>query len=395
MQWLLTFILQSYCLFVAVNASPLGHSLTEDINTSNFTRLLFPRVRVGGGSGSGGDPKTTTELFLLDDFPGNCNGQTGTIDGWLEEIYLLHDAVVKAYAYDSVALAYLWYVFFGVPPGNSNRPLWIAIGEHISRVSKFLAGGGLTNPAKDGENPRLFCSADAGTYQEWGQPTKDKNGEPVIFEEDPLEYLLLGDTFPSESQTENGRAFWFESFNGYGFDHKGREVLCSDMPDNKGRVRYATTGKPFSLFPPKTYGLTVAFGAANRHILLCPRTFSPFAGTHSYPSLLQAVSADNYPVAGQEDPDKALDRLLPISATLYHELYHLTDNNNTPDKFYSLQDIVDGAQDFPMQAAHNPETYAMFATAAYVLQNPPDGVEAALYLSSFPVKASDPFGNRG
>ncbi|KAI0902968.1 hypothetical protein F4823DRAFT_620357 [Ustulina deusta] len=402
MRWFLLFILQFHCLLASTKASPLGNSPVEDSVIANLTQNLFPRVRVGGGSAQ--SPKTTAELFLLNDGPGSCNGQTTVIDNWLKEIYLLHDAVEQTYAdLDGRTAALLWYSFFGVPPRGTDSDLYRAIGGHISRVSQFLAGGGLVKPAKTGEMPRLFCSGEAGEYQNWDQPAKDQNSEPIVSSEDPLEYLILADVFPIWSQSFTGVAFWFESFKGYFLDNKDEDDLCAMFPDD-GKRRYAVTAKPFSEYLLPENSQYARFGQANRHILLCPTAFSASQGSHSYPSLAQAVSAGEYPVYGQNDPSKALDKFLTFSATLYHELYHLTDENNTNDGGPTLEEIrantvntgpggtatrADNAR--RLQNAHNPQSYVYLAMAAYMVQNPPQGKEPILYLGPGFVRDSDPW----
>lgn len=99
-------------------------------------------------------------------------------------------------------------------------------------------------------------------------------------------------------------------------------------------IHYAKTARPASAYPAIKEGAVFTFGTANRHILFCPASFSPATGFHSYPSITQAVSEDNYPVPGLKTASNALDILLPVSVTLYHELYYLTDNYNTKDTYF-------------------------------------------------------------
>lgn len=135
------------------------------------------------------------------------------------------------------------------------------------------------------------------------------------------------------------RAFWFESFKGYDFDYKGHDTLCHPAPED-GRKRYAKTARPTSSWPPIIIpNAEFEFGKANRHILFCPPAFTPDKGSHSYPSLAEVIDEDNYPIAGLRDPSQAIDKLLPVSATLYHELYHLTDADNTPDMKCMLSNL--------------------------------------------------------
>lgn len=294
--------------------------------------------------------------------------------------------------------------------------------DHISRVTKFLSGAGLPNPQVAGENPRLFCGPEAGEHQPWSESVvKDHNGQDVVTERDPetqqpTEYLKLGTAFLNTARDPDANAFWFSSFKGYDLDFSGETSLCAGN-------RFAKTARPASSWPVIfSDGADFTFGRANRQILFCPRSFSPPTGFHSYPSLTKAVEEDNYPTAGLKDENESLDKMMPVSSTLYHELYHLTDDDNTKDQactyltllrglfllFFlssihrrltacwtvdSLDRVIRNARDSSKREgnSHNPETYTLFATAAYLYLNAPQAEEPCLYISGFPKKASDPF----
>jgi hypothetical protein len=296
--------------------------------------------------------------------------------------------------------------------------------DHISRVTQFLAGAGLVNPQVAGENPRLFCGPEAGEHQPWAESVvKDHNAQDVVTERDPetqqpTEYLKLGTAFMNTVRDPNANAFWFSAFNGYDLDFKGETTLCPENPKD-GKRRFAKTARPASSWPVIfSDDADFTFGRANRHILFCPLSFSPPSGSHSYPSLTKAVEEDNYPTAGLKDANEALDKMMPVSSTMYHELYHLTDDDNTKDQactyltllrgFFlssihfrltacwtvdSLNDIIRNAKGPSTREAnsHNPETYTLFATAAYLYLNAPADEEPCLYISGFPKKASNPF----
>lgn len=61
----------------------------------------------------------------------------------------------------------------------------------------------------------------------------------------------------------------------------------------------------------------------------------------------------------------------------------------------SLKEITDAARSNNAgeltKNSHNPETFAFFAMAAYILLNPPEDEDAALYMGSWPVDAANPF----
>ncbi|KAL4879538.1 hypothetical protein BJY04DRAFT_208654 [Aspergillus karnatakaensis] len=413
MRWIYSALLSPLVLAVLANGSPIAGDYFSDVEERNETLTLFRRVRTGP-NGELLDPKTAADLFLLDDGPGGCQGQEATLDAWVEESMLLHAAIEELHrnvAGDRSKML-LWFTWFGIQFDRSgqvdldddfNEQVWKNIGDHIARVSKFLAGGGLENPQVAGEKPRMFCGPEAGEIQDWNRAvTKDKNGEDVVATEDEetgvKTYLRLGDAFPSASSDSKTRAFWFESFKGYDFDYAGRDTLCDPNPED-GRRRYAKTARPTSSWPPITIRAPeFEFGKANRHILFCPPSFDPSRGAHSYPSLAEAIDEDNYPSAGSRIQSEALNMMLPVSATLYHELYHLTDDDNTKDQKYQAHEILSQARstDTRVGNSHNPETFTFIATAAYLYLRAPASEEPCLYISPFPAKASDPFNqNRG
>ncbi|EAL85909.2 uncharacterized protein AFUA_5G03970 [Aspergillus fumigatus Af293] len=405
MRWSLAGLLPSLCLVVLTNTSPLGHQSAYDIEGVDSLNALVRRVRTGPGGGTVTTPKKTTDLFLLDSGPGGCVGKEAILDNWLTEVFLLHDAIKTAYAniQGDRSWMLMWYTWFGVQlnmqtggvdvSDAANKQLWDTIGDHISRVTKFLSGAGLPNPQVAGENPRLFCGPEAGEHQPWSESVvKDHNGQDVVTERDPetqqpTEYLKLGTAFLNTARDPDANAFWFSSFKGYDLDFSGETSLCAGN-------RFAKTARPASSWPVIfSDGADFTFGRANRHILFCPRSFSPPTGFHSYPSLTKAVEEDNYPTAGLKDENESLDKMMPVSSTLYHELYHLTDDDNTKDQAYSLDRVIRNARDSSKREgnSHNPETYTLFATAAYLYLNAPQAEEPCLYISGFPKKASDPF----
>ncbi|KAL4861860.1 hypothetical protein BDV12DRAFT_190800 [Aspergillus spectabilis] len=405
MRW---FLATAFLPTLLANASPVDFHHHVHHEEHNETLRLFRRVRTGP-NGELLDPKTASDLFLLDSGPGGCIGREGTLDPWVEEAMLLHSAVETAYANirGDRSWMLLWLTWFGVQlnmqtgdvdlSDEANKRLWETIGDHISRVTRFLSGAGLQNPDVPGENPRIFCGPEAGVVQPWrNSVVRDREGRDVVAFEDPetgaREYLTLGDAFVEPANNPKARAFWFDSFNGYDLDYGGEDSLCAEDPVD-GRRRYAKVARPASSWPPIfTDDAEFEFGRANRHILFCPPSFEP-GGSHSYPSLARAIDEDYYPTAGLRDVSQALDRMLTVSATMYHELYHLTDADNTPDVSYNLNTIVQNAQNPDTREAnsHNPETYTYFAMAAYLLLRAPDGEEPCLYMGGLPKRASNPF----
>ncbi|KAJ5541918.1 hypothetical protein N7461_007921 [Penicillium sp. DV-2018c] len=400
MRWSLAGLLPWLSLIHLANGFPLATDLLFDIEEQNLTKTLFPRVRDPGG-GSGTTPKTISELFLLHDGGGSCKSKVDTLDGFLKEARQFHEVVQKAYAEPSGFNLLLWHAWFGVQPGpgfkepatdSSNQALWKTIGDHISRVAQFLSGGGLVNPQVPNENPRLFCGSGAAELQSLDQRVRDHEGKDVVTRRDPetdepIDYLKLGTLLAEVASHPDTRVFWFDSFKGYDVEGGGNSELCPE------------TGRVAAVSRPKTSwrtldedGATFTYGLANRHMLLCPRSFDAEAGK-SHPIESLAASMANYPKAGVKDTATFLDKLLPVGSTFYHELYHLTDNDDTSDLTYKMGEILEYAADefIRTKNAHNPETYVMFAMAAYLFQKAPSDKLPALYNGPYARSPEDPF----
>ncbi|KAL2810287.1 hypothetical protein BJX63DRAFT_434452 [Aspergillus granulosus] len=95
---------------------------------------------------------------------------------------------------------------------------------------------------------------------------------------------------------------------------------------------------------------------------------------HGYATLADVVSSNNYPTAGAQTDPSALTSL---SATLYHELFHLTDSDGTDSDgsglgCYLASDIMGLSWGSRLRALLNaPEPYVFFSMGAYILQNSP------------------------
>jgi hypothetical protein len=164
------------------------------------------------------------------------------------------------------------------------------------------------------------------------QRVRDHEGKDVVTRRDPetnepTDYLKLGTLLEEVTSHPDTRVFWFDSFKGYEVEGGGNDQLCPD----EGRV--AAVSRPKTSWKTlEQDGATFTYGLANRHMLLCPRSFDAVAGkTHSVESLAAAMTSAKYPTAGVKDTATFLDKLLPVGSTFYHELYHLTDNDDTSD----------------------------------------------------------------
>ncbi|KAK3941415.1 hypothetical protein QBC46DRAFT_382650 [Diplogelasinospora grovesii] len=410
MRWSVSALPALAWLLSACEACPLGnrrHSV-RDATPTNGNHTLWRRVRIGGG-GSGDSAPTTSSLFSVGDgsTPGGCSGQTTTTDAWLNEALLLHQAVETAYdsTQSNPRLMLLWMSFFGIKFNNDGSPntddavtefLWPSIGNSIAAVSQFLSGGGLINNPGPG-NPWIFCSEAAGEYTPFDQPIKDKDGDYAVTDYYldeagdvvPTEFLKLGQVYPAQASNSDINAFYMTAFSGYDFDTNGFQTLCGKPS------LYAVTAWPQAT--PNQLVVDEAeieLAQEGRHVLFCPPSFTPGTGApHSYPSLAQAVSSGNYPTGNQADlgtsKSMPLDKYMPVSATFYHELYHLTDSTGiTFDPYYSLKDVLTAGKNQAGDTYRNPESFAFFALAAYMYLNPPSGAEAILFLGGLPYQAS-------
>lgn len=199
--------------------------------------------------------------------------------------------------------------------------------DHTARVQQFLTGGGLRDPQVKSEKPRLFCGADMGEYQPWNAPLKDNKGK--IVDDEDFGVLPLQVAYPAFRDT-NCHAFWVEAFKGYDIDCNGQPTLCPVYDPASKKARAGKTANRIDKLAPDTNAGDFKLGLGNRHVLFCPPAFET-GSSHSVESLAKATSSDKYPKAGEKDIQYSLDRQLTISATMYHEIFHLTDGKGSAD----------------------------------------------------------------
>lgn len=161
---------------------------------------------------------------------------------------------------------------------------------------------------------------------------KDQNGKEAPTKIDPNtgvaeDYYTVGQVFQSMTDST---PFWYPAFNGYDFRYgTGQTSMCD--PKGSTKYRVAVTGRPGTSFKPVTAS-TFTLGGTNRHILFCEQAFdTTLKGSHSFSSVTDAVSDSNYPTLPIDANTPLLNAIMPRSSTLYHELYHLTDNDDTAD----------------------------------------------------------------
>lgn len=256
-----------------------------------------------------------------------------------------------------------------------------------------MNGGGLRSARRPGK-PLLVCSDSEFEHEDPDSAVRDDKGEYIVSERDPntnvpVAYLGIHNVF-SGLNWRFQHVFWCNNFKGYVF--AANEKICSDTlqgavtPETPDVVQGIPGVEPFTI------------GERGRLLLLCPPIFGEDGKTvtaHSFPSLAEAVDPDNYPEGDLRQQKYQLDRMLPRSATFYHELYHLTDNNDTPDSSYSLKKILEAAKkEGPVRSlyARNPESYVYAAVANYLYLNGPFINQRVVYSEGyFPQLESDVF----
>ncbi|RNJ57977.1 hypothetical protein D7B24_005292 [Verticillium nonalfalfae] len=265
------------------------------------------------------------------------------------------------------------------------------------RVTQFLTGGGLREPQNTAEKPRLFCSGAPFEKQESGRAARDINGKDIVTARDdntglPTEYLTIDRAFSTQQRGGNN-VFWVPAFNGYDFSR--RDSICSSpLPDGKvllGRVARPTSSGLFDYFNGEKM-VKYNMGKTNRHMILCPAAFASRGGGHSVVSLSETVGSLYPSNFGSADTSKALDRMMTRGSTFYHELFHLTDNDDTlrgeGQENYNLADIAKAVKEDinrRIKLAHNPESYVLLAQALHMYRSPPEGKRRVLYGVSFPM----------
>lgn len=166
--------------------------------------------------------------------------------------------------------------------------------------------------------PYIFCDDEFAEYTPWNQPAQDDQGNTIPNPDAEDQLLTVQDLFPS--QVSGRFPFWISLFNGYDFDVNGYENLC-DLPG----LSAVTSFVPASI---ETTDENIKTGNVVRHFTLCPPAWSRTAPmTHSVATLASVIAYDGYPTSGAKT---ALDTFAPMSATLYHELFHLTDTTDNP-----------------------------------------------------------------
>ncbi|RHZ45034.1 uncharacterized protein CDV56_102119 [Aspergillus thermomutatus] len=344
---------------------------------------------------------TTSELFDLGD--GSCDkaGRISTIDAHLAECVKLINAALTAYHnwQDDAAYRKMFATWLSMEFDEFEDPVevdefftdrWSTIETRLAGVALFLSGGGLVN-AKSSDKPSLFCSDDFAVQKTWETTARDGSGEEMVRKRDDegniVETYTIADVYPKikllqetgeideDEDASKIMPYWVDYLKGYDFSAVGTEKICTKD------ALYGWTSRADDSPSTEAGNLDgFTFASFNRHILLCPLTFSPPSQYHGTATLAELVTSAVYPVANA--------RILPeaystISCTLYHELFHLVDSAGTDSDsgLYGSLIILDASFTAKKASVVNaPEPYVFFSLASYLYQNAPSGSSAVAFI---------------
>ncbi|GLI81745.1 hypothetical protein PoHVEF18_010134 [Penicillium ochrochloron] len=298
---------------------------------------------------------TTSSIFTLT----NSECDTTTLDNFLKECVVLHNALLKAYANYKTDKMYrsMFAVYLGITFDESASPIVVSSTSKWTTVetnfATFLSKGGLVG-ARTSDKPNLFCTDSFAVVPEygWNELALDGNGKEMIIsydeDGDPETGYTVADVYPHiKEMGDNITPYWVSLLNGYTFATGAYKNLC----DKEKRQELTSRADAY----PKTEagspeGFTYA--SFNRHMLLCPKSFQNEAGKgpHSQPTVEGLVTSANYPSAGDT---RSMDRFV------YDAIAIMLAGTKQDDRLVNA-----------------PEPYVLFALAAYMYQNPPSGATA-------------------
>ncbi|KAL1863514.1 hypothetical protein Plec18167_000607 [Paecilomyces lecythidis] len=326
-----------------------------------------------------------TSLFVIrqdtDDSGGCATYLPLPLETWLSEsralvnsgLQALADAQDPSAAEHAVARRYLQSYFRATDnvdavtlvqgETSSHRATFInqtsdQIADSLNAVKKFLDG----QPTDLLETPHLYCNDKWLTKLRRTDIAWDKQGyevmkvlpggsmAPMIIEEVPAYQRFLWKENSKGKLVENKKfvPYWSDDLSEYIFDQNyGGKTYCTDAKRNLAATQEQTSAST---------------------ITLCPSSFTNPNGADGLGSVT--------PITGQSIHD-----VLPRSATLYHELFHLVMGpDDTPDITYSWSDqqktlatkgtrIADGYDETWEQLfRRNPETYVFFSVGYWYFQ---------------------------
>jgi hypothetical protein len=145
-------------------------------------------------------------------------------------------------------------------------------------------------------------------------------GNPVPKAHDENNPITIEELFVSlQGEKQGGRSvepFWVDFLKAYMMFGTDVNRLCFD-------TLYAST--PKSENARSVFELGVDLGTFDRFIFFCDQAWTDRPGrigNTQPPPLSSFITYDGYPTAGS---GVSISNFVPVSATLYHELFHLTD----------------------------------------------------------------------
>ncbi|KAJ5875239.1 uncharacterized protein N7473_012586 [Penicillium subrubescens] len=256
--------------------------------------------------------------------------------------------------------------------GSANR---------LANVATFLIEGGLVG-AKTSDKPNLFCTDDFAVVPKYGgnDLALDGNGKEMVIsydeDGDPETGYTVADVYPHiQAMGDNITPYWVSLLKGYTFATGPYVKLC-DKEKRQGITSRADSYPNTEAGSPKRF----TYASFNRHMLLCPRSFTNEAGKgpHSQPTVAGLVTSTSYPSKGDA---RSMDRFGTLSCTLYHELFHIVDSAGTDadNGLYDAIKIMLAGKNKDDNLVNAPEPYVLLALAAYMYENPPSGATAMWY----------------
>ena len=173
---------------------------------------------------------------------------------------------------------------------------------YINLVDTFLQTGSYPDKRK---RPKLFCNDDILQNFPWDAAAVDKNGEYMV---NSLtgQHWTIRQIYSSHEHKDKLVPYFVPDMNAYFFDTP-HLVGCRQGP--LGETFTSTPDAHSSLSPLKWTSTMDA-----EMVIICPEAVD---GSHNY---LESLGETGWIDPASHTP---LDRLVPESATLYHEVYHL------------------------------------------------------------------------
>lgn len=155
------------------------------------------------------------------------------------------------------------------------------------------------------ERPHLFCNDDFPIEETWNSAAKGKDGN-YLRKPSNDEFFTVGQVYRFFTNRDTHVPYFIPDFNAYFFDGPGKGH-CS--PNSLGETWHGMHGGHDAVSP-----VSVTNTLDSEIVIICPASHDP----ENAPTLFLGE-------AGWVDPadGESLDMLVPASATLYHELFHL------------------------------------------------------------------------